>query len=94
MKGWSYGHRDANHGEIKKGLEKLGAVVWDTAILGSPALDMVVCWRGRCIPVEIKSPGNKKKLTERQRESIESLRAVGVESIVATCVEDVVNKFK
>ena len=86
--------RDSNHAEIRDGLRQLGAIVWDIADLGGDILDLLVFWRGRCIPVEVKPLGREGDLTEGERESIEMLRVVGIEAVVATCVEDVIEAFK
>ena len=83
--------RDRNHAQIVQDLKALGMVVWDLADLGGHVLDILVFFRGKCLPVEIKSPGGE--LTASERASIEELRAVGVEAIVATCAEDVVEKW-
>ena len=85
--------KDGNHEEIRDGLRALGAVVWDTADLGGEVFDLVVSWRGRTVPVEVKLPGREWQLTDDQCKSIVELYRVGVYPIVATCVEDVVNKF-
>ena len=83
---------DINQAQIVADLRQLHAVVWVLSSLGGHVLDLLVAFRGRCLPVEIKSPGGE--LTENERESIEELRAVGVEAIVATCAEDVIEKMQ
>jgi len=85
--------KDANQVEIVTMLRHLGAVVWDTADLGGKVLDLVVFWRGRIIPVEVKMPTERYRLTDGEIASIEELRVAGVEPCVATCVEDVVDAF-
>ena len=85
--------RDVNHAEIRDGLRKLGAVVFDTADLGGRALDLAVCWRGRVVFAEVKNSEVRWEVSEKQRESIEALHAVGVEAIVAISIEDVVEAF-
>ena len=67
------------------------AVVWDVADEGGEVLDLIVFWRGVCLPVEVKSPGGK--LTKAQKRSIARLRAVGVEAIVAGTAEEVVEAW-
>jgi len=84
---------DANQADIIAGLETLGFVVWNTSPLGGQVLDLVVFGRGMALPVEVKQPGLEGDLTDAERESIERLRAVGVDAVVATCAEDVVEKF-
>ena len=67
------------------------AIVWDVADEGGEVLDLIVFWRGVCLPVEVKSPGGK--LTKAQKRSIARLRAVGVEAIVAGTAEEVVEAW-
>ena len=86
--------RDLNHAEVRDGCRDLGMVVWDLADLGGDVLDLVVCWNGRCLPIEVKQPGLENDLTEGEQASIKALRAVGVEVVVVTCVEDVVMSFE
>jgi hypothetical protein len=83
-----------NQPEIVRDLQKLGAVVWDLADHGGEVLDLLVCWRGQCRPVEVKQPGCKDDLTADERESIRLLECVGVEAIVATCAEDVIERWE
>ena len=85
--------KDTNHALVVGDCRYLGMVVWDTADLGGEVLDTVVCWRGRCLPVEIKPPGKETKLTAGELEAIIQLRRVGVEAVVATCLEDVLEAF-
>jgi len=87
-----YTQKDLNQPSIVADLEKLGAVVWDVADLVN-TLDLVVHWRGKTRPVEIKRPGHRDDLTPNERETIAALRAVGVEPIIATCAEDVVGDW-
>ena len=85
--------KDANHASIVNRCRSLGIVVWDTADLGGCVLDTLMCWRGRCIPVEIKTPGNADALTDGEREGIAALADVGVQAVVATRLEDVLRAF-
>ena len=85
--------RDANHAKIVAQARALGIVVWDTADLGGEILDTVMCWRGFCLPVEIKAPGKRSKLTKGERSGIAGLAAVGVEAVIAEGVEDIVAAF-
>lgn len=89
-----YTKPDDNQGAIVADLRKLGAVVWITASLGGEVLDLLVFWHGRCLPVEVKRPDHAADLTKNERWSIHSLSLVGVEAIVATCTEDVVQAFE
>ena len=86
--------RDSNHAEIRDGLRQLGAIVWDTADLGGEILDLLVFWQGKCVPVEVKPLGRESDLTEGERKSIEMLRVVGIEAVVATRVEDVIEALR
>ena len=86
--------KDANHREILDQCKELGMVVWDTADLGGEVLDALVFWRGKCVPVEIKPPGKEATLTEGERVGIDKLAQVGVNAVVVTCLEDVVEAFR
>lgn len=79
--------RDACQQELVDGLRAFGFVVWDLADVGGEVLDLLACWRGRCLPVEVKCDG---RLTKAQKRSIARLRAVGVEPIVAGTAVEVV----
>jgi len=85
--------KDENHPQIVKDCRALGMVVIDTADIGGVVLDVVVCWRGRCLPVEIKMPARRDQLTLGERVAIEELERVGVQAVVATCLEDVLVAF-
>ncbi len=81
---------DTNQSQIVNELRNLGVVVWVTASLATPILDLVAFWRGIALVVEVKVPGAEKRLTDGEREGIRKLAQVGVEVVVATCTEDVV----
>ena len=85
--------RDANHQAILDGCRALGIVVWDTSDEGGQVLDCVMFWRGRCVPVEIKTPGHERDFTDGEVEGMRALSAQGVPPCVATCVEDVLMAF-
>ena len=85
--------KDRNHSDIVTAAREFGIVVWDTADIGGRVLDTLMCWRGRCIPVEIKARGHLNDLTEGEREGIAELAAVGVRAIVATQIEDIVSEW-
>lgn len=89
-----YTRRDTNHKDIVEGCRELGMVVWDLADLGGKVLDTIVFWRGKAIPVEIKSPGKEDDLTLDERESISELEAIGVKYVIAVSVEDVIKAFE
>jgi len=84
-----YTRHDKGQVEIAQALRRMGMVVWDLADLGGKVLDLLVCWRGLCIPVEIKAEGKRKRLTDNERASMMELAEVGVTAIVATTVDDV-----
>lgn len=85
--------KDLNQPEIIADLEKLGMEVWDVSDLVG-TLDLIVHWRGQSRVVEVKQPGKEDDLTPNERETITRLRLVGVEAIVATCVEDVIESWQ
>jgi hypothetical protein len=84
--------RDANHAQIVQELTQLGAVVWDLADLGGEVLDIIVFWRGQARPVEIKSTDTE-DLTEKELHSIQRLQLVGVQPVVATRTEDILDQW-
>ena len=87
--------RDANQAQIKKELEDtVGALVYDLADMGGTVLDLLVCWRGKCIPVEIKRPGCREELTKGEREGIALLERVGVKAIVAESTEEILQAWE
>ena len=85
--------RDVNEHEVVQDLRKLGAVVWILSDLGGEVLDLMVFWRGKAKPVEVKRPGCEEDFTADERESILELECVGVDAIVATKAEDVVREW-
>jgi hypothetical protein len=85
--------RDANQAELVEDLRTVGAVVWDLADHGGEVLDLLVFWRGRARPIEVKQPGREDELTSDEEKSIEELRRAGVEAIVAARLEDVIKAW-
>jgi len=85
--------KDTTHKDIVQGCRELGMIVWDTADIGGEILDLMIFWRGRAVPVEIKTPG-KIRLTEKEEIGIKKLRDVGVEPIIATNIEDILKAFE
>ena len=83
--------RDKNQAQVVADCKKMGMQVWDLADFGGEILDIVVHWRGRSVPVEIKQPGHENELTDDEARVIAELRGVGIPVIVATCVEDIIN---
>lgn len=86
--------RDANHATTLSDCRAYGMVVWDTADIGGKVLDALVCWRGHCLPVEIKPVGKCDHLTDGEHEGIDELARVGVYAVVATRLEDILRAFK
>jgi hypothetical protein len=82
--------RDSCQKELIDGCRELGMVCWDLADIGGKVLDTFICWRGVCLPVEVKCNGS---LTPAQIDSIAELRAVGVEAIVAGTAEEVIDAW-
>ena len=76
------GKRDANHGEIKAALQKVGASVLDLADLGDDAPDMLVGFRHLDQLVEVKSgknglePGQEKFISEWRGRPVRVVRSV------------------
>ena len=85
--------KDANHAELVRQLRDAGALVFDTADIGGMVLDLIVCWGGKCLPVEVKQPGHEHRLTDGERATLRELERVGVTPVVATDVEDVMRAF-
>jgi hypothetical protein len=60
---------DANHSELVKLWRDMGATVWDLSGVGKGIADVLVGWRGRWVPVEIKDgtkPPSARRLTPAQ----------------------------
>ncbi len=77
---------DANQAAIVDALRKVGAVVF---LIGQP-LDLLVASRGKLQLVEIKNPKGKDKVETSQKETIERLKAVGVEVMVVRSVDEAI----
>lgn len=78
--------------KIREFLESEGAFVFK--VHGGPQMmaglpDLIVCFRGSFIGIEVKQPGQKP--TARQEFVHRMIKRAGGEVIVATCVEDVHN---
>ncbi len=78
---------DAVQADLIRDLERVGMVVWNLSDCGGEVLDLMCFWRGRAVPVEVKSPGGRP--TPAQGVSFERLRAAGVEPIMAGTAEEV-----
>jgi len=84
---------DSNQQRIIDDLRQVGAIVWVTASLPTPILDLIVHWRGHTVIAEVKQSGLEDELTPGERLSILELREVGVDVVIATCAEDVIEAF-
>lgn len=66
-----------------------GAVVYNiTAAYPNGCPDLLICYQGRFIGLEIKKPGCVKNTTELQRYNIDRIKKAGGFSAVLTCVQD------
>jgi hypothetical protein len=74
--------------KIRKWLEQQGAYVFSPVQMGfgKQTLDLLVCWRGRFIAIEVKAPG--KNPTKRQELIINEIRRSGGGAFVARSLED------
>lgn len=84
---------DANHAEIRDQCRALGMVVWDLKDIGGKLPDLLVIWRGRCVPVEIKAPGKRGDLTPGERDGMAECAYVGVDWVIAEDLDDVLQAF-
>lgn len=89
-----YAKPDANQTQLVDDMRDLGMVVWVTASLPTPVLDLIGFWRGNIRIIEVKPPGLEDALNDNERDSIAALAGVGVKVIIATCVEDVIRAFE
>ena len=85
--------KDRNHRQLVRECEQVGIVVWDLADIGGKVPDTLMMWRGRCIPVEIKAPGKRDDLTHGERVGLAECAGVGVDWVIAECLEDVLVAF-
>ena len=85
--------RDVNHSIIVIQCRALGMVVWDLADIGGKLPDLLVIWRGRCVPVEIKAPGKSAQLTDGERDGRDECADVGVDWVIAEDLDDVLRAF-
>jgi len=86
--------KDANHAEIRDQCRARGIVTWDLADCGGKIPDLLCIWRGRCVPVEIKAPGKRDDLTQGELDGQAECADVGVEWVVATDLDDVLEAFR
>lgn len=55
--------------------------------------DIIACYAGRFIAIEVKAPGKENNLTENQKRRIEEINAAGGIAFVASRVETVEEKL-
>lgn len=87
--------QDANQGEIMDALRSLGWYVENTARVGAAAIpgfpDLMLVWPGSpeiWALVEVKMPGNEKRLTKDERAFCERVpKRVEIVSTVDDCIE-------
>lgn len=72
--------RDTSEPEIIAALQAVGAIVKQISGDGLP--DLLVCWRGRWLPIEVKSKGgrvrDKQRIYPIARTAAEALALFGV----------------
>jgi len=88
-----YPKPDLNQSELVADMRDIGMVVWVTASLPTPVLDLIAFWRGCIAIIEVKRPGHEQDFTPGERESIAELSTVDVKVIVATCLEDIIGQW-
>ena len=89
-----YTKPDENQAEIVEKIRAKGMVVWDTHHAGGYIFDLIVFWKGRCIPVEVKHPGyTDSDFTDKERESMRLLTEMGITFLVATSAEGLENDW-
>lgn len=88
-----YAKVDLNQSELVADMRDIGMVVWVTASLPTPVLDLVAFWRGKIRIIEVKAPGHEQDFTPGELESIAALELVGIKVIVATCLEDILEQW-
>lgn len=60
--------------------------------MGTATLDIICCWRGTFVAIEVKSEVGK--LTKRQMYISGIIEAAGGKVIVASCLEDVTDRLR
>ena len=84
---------DANQSIIVTQCRALGMIVWDLHNCGGKVSDLLVIYRGRCVPVEVKAPGKRDDLTQGERDGQRECDDVGVKWCVAENLHDVLEAF-
>jgi hypothetical protein len=75
--------------QIRNWLREQGAYIFSPVQMGFGAstLDLLVCWNGRFVGIEVKAPG--KTPTDRQCAICDEITMAGGQSIIAWSLEDV-----
>ena len=85
------GEHTNKHGRTKKRIVRF--ITWFASghpPTSSGVSDVLACYRGRFVAIEVKAPGKKKNATVNQKAYIDAvLQAEGI-GIVADCVDDVI----
>ena len=84
---------DTGQAQTIQELRQLGMIVWNLADHGGEVLDAIGFWRGAIRVIEFKRTGHEDDFTENETRSIEQLRNVGIEPIIATCAEDIIDQW-
>lgn len=75
--------------KIAEALRKRGA--WAVKTHGDPRQrrglpDILVCYRGYFLGIEVKLPGKEDNVTKLQQDTLDSIRAAGGETVIASHV--------
>jgi hypothetical protein len=75
--------------QIRNWLREQGAYIFSPVQMGFGAstLDLLVCWNGRFVGIEVKAPG--KTPTDRQCAICDEITMAGGQSIIAWSLKDV-----
>jgi Holliday junction resolvase len=75
---------------IKKALTREGAWVTKThgSLYSSGLPDLIACYKGRFVGIEVKRPETRHTVTERQQAVLDRISAAGGLAGVATSVEE------
>lgn len=82
--------------EIKKYLESIGAWYYMPVSNGMGRVgcpDILACYKGRFVAIEVKAPGKKSTVTANQQREIDWIKQANGLAIVADNVSEVENMF-
>jgi hypothetical protein len=85
--------RDGNHAVIAEALTKAGAVVIDTSSLGSGFPDILVGYRGRWLPIEIKLT-RKHLLTDLEMEFLAKCKDRKLPHAVVSSIDEAIQAIE